>query len=127
VRWYDDSKGTNVGATLAAVNGLPGRLVLIAGGDGKGQDFTPLGAALAPKVHDLVLIGRDAPAIAAAADRRVAVHQADSMARAVAVAAQLAEPGDSVLLSPACASFDMFSNYEERGRVFAAEVRRQLG
>lgn len=127
VRWYDDSKGTNVGATLAAVNGLPGRLVLIAGGDGKGQDFNPLGAALAPKVHDLVLIGRDAPAIAAAVDRRVAVHQADSMARAVAVAAQLAEPGDSVLLSPACASFDMFSNYEERGRVFAAEVRRQLG
>jgi len=127
VRWYDDSKGTNVGATLAAVNGLPGRLVLIAGGDGKGQDFTPLGAALAPKVHDLVLIGRAAPAIAAAADRRVAVHQADSMARAVAVAAQLAEPGDSVLLSPACASFDMFSNYQERGRVFAAEVRRQLG
>lgn len=126
VRWYDDSKGTNVGATLAAVKGLPGRLVLIAGGDGKGQDFSPLGAALAPKVHALVLIGRDAPAIAAAAGR-VAVHPAESMAAAVAVAAQLAEPGDSVLLSPACASFDMFRNYEERGQVFAAEVRRQLG
>jgi UDP-N-acetylmuramoylalanine--D-glutamate ligase len=127
VRWYDDSKGTNVGATLAAVKGLPGRLVLIAGGDGKGQDFSPLGAALAPKVHALVLIGRDAPAIAAAAAGRVAVHPAESMAGAVALAAQLAEPGDSVLLSPACASFDMFRNYEERGRVFAAEVRRQLG
>jgi len=125
VRWYDDSKGTNVGATLAAVRGLPGRLVLIAGGDGKGQDFTPLGAALAPKVHALVLIGRDAPAIAAAVDRRIAVHPADGMAQAVARAAQLAEPGDSVLLSPACASFDMFRNYQERGQVFAAEVRRQ--
>ncbi|HYQ90707.1 MAG TPA: cyanophycin synthetase, partial [Candidatus Competibacteraceae bacterium] len=125
VCWYDDSKGTNVGATLAAVKGLPGRLVLIAGGDGKGQDFSPLGAALAPKVHALVLIGRDAPAIAAAAGR-VAVHPAENMAAAVAVAAQLAEPGDSVLLSPACASFDMFRNYEERGQVFAAEVRRQL-
>ena len=126
VRWYDDSKGTNVGATLAAVKGLPGRLVLIAGGDGKGQDFSPLGVALAPKVHALVLIGRDAPAIAATAGR-IAVHQAESMAGAVAIAVQLAEPGDSVLLSPACASFDMFRNYEERGQVFAAEVRRQLG
>jgi UDP-N-acetylmuramoylalanine--D-glutamate ligase len=106
---------------------LPGRLVLIAGGDGKGQDFGPLGEALAPKVHALVLIGRDAPAIAAAVKNRVPIHHADSMAAAVALAAQLAEPGDSVLLSPACASFDMFRNYEERGRVFAAEVRRQPG
>jgi UDP-N-acetylmuramoylalanine--D-glutamate ligase len=72
----------------------------------------------------LVLIGRDAPAIAAAVGRRVAVHQADSMARAVTVAAQLAEPGDGVLLSPACASFDMFSNYEERAAVFVAAARR---
>ncbi len=127
VRWYDDSKGTNVGATLAAVTGLPGRLVLIAGGDGKGQDFGPLAAALAPKVHALVLLGRAAAAIAAAAAGRVAVHPAESMAGAVALAARLAEPGDSVLLSPACASFDMFRNYEERGQVFAAEVRRQLG
>jgi UDP-N-acetylmuramoylalanine--D-glutamate ligase len=125
VRWYDDSKGTNVGATVAAVNGLPGRLVLIAGGDGKGQDFTPLGAALVPKVHALVLLGRAAPAIAAAAGGCVPVHRARDMAQAVAMAAQLAHPGDSVLLSPACASFDMFSNYEERGEVFAAEVRRQ--
>ena len=127
VRWYDDSKGTNVGATLAAVQGLPGRLVLIAGGEGKGQDFGPLGAALAPKVRALVLLGRDAPAIAAAVAGRVPVHPADSMAGAVAAAARLAEAGDSVLLSPACASFDMFRNYEERGQVFAAEVRRQLG
>ncbi len=126
VRWYDDSKGTNVGATVAAVHGLPGRLVLIAGGDGKGQDFTPLGAALAPKVHALVLLGRDAPAIATAVGKRVPVHRTRDMAQAVAVAAELARPGDSVLLSPACASFDMFSNYQERGAVFAAEVRRQV-
>jgi UDP-N-acetylmuramoylalanine--D-glutamate ligase len=126
VRWYDDSKGTNVGATVAAVNGLPEPLVLIAGGDGKGQDFTPLGAALAPRVRALVLLGRDAPAIAAAVGDRVPVHWARDMAQAVTLAAQLARPGDSVLLSPACASLDMFSNYEERGTVFAAEVRRQL-
>ncbi len=124
VRWYDDSKGTNVGATLAAVQGLPGPLVLIAGGDGKGQDFGPLAAALAPKVRALVLLGRDAPAIAAAVQDRVPTHRADGMAGAVALAARLAEPGDSVLLSPACASFDLFRNYEERGQVFAAEVRR---
>lgn len=126
VRWYNDSKGTNVGATVAAVQGLPGRLILIAGGDGKGQDFTPLGAALASKVRALVLLGRDAPAIAAAARGRTPAHRARDMAQAVALAAELARPGDSVLLSPACASFDMFSNYEERGAVFAAEVRRQI-
>ena len=125
VRWYDDSKGTNVGATLAAVQGLPGPLVLIAGGDGKGQDFGPLAAALAPKVRALVLLGRDAPAIAAAVQDRVPIHRAEGMAGAVALAARLAEPGNSVLLSPACASFDLFRNYEERGQVFAAEVRRQ--
>ncbi len=126
VRWYDDSKGTNVGATVAAVNGLPEQLVLIAGGDGKGQDFTPLGAALAPRVRALVLLGRDAPAIAAAVGDRVPMHRARDMVQAVTLAAQLAQPGDSVLLSPACASFDMFSNYEERGAVFAAEVQRQV-
>ncbi len=125
VRWFDDSKGTNVGATAAAVNGLPGQVVLIAGGDGKGQDFTPLRAALIHKVRALVLIGRDAPLIAVAVDGAVPVHYARDMEQAVALAAQLAQAGESVLLSPACASFDMFSGYEERGAVFAAAAQRQ--
>ncbi len=124
VRWFDDSKGTNVGATVAAVRGLPGRVVLIAGGDGKGQDFSPLCAALANKARAVVLIGRDAPLIAAALGNSAPLHAAVDMDQAVALAAQLAQPGDNVLLSPACASFDMFSGYEERGAVFAAAVRR---
>jgi UDP-N-acetylmuramoylalanine--D-glutamate ligase len=123
VNWFNDSKGTNVGATIAAVRGLPGSLVLIAGGDGKGQDFTPLGPVLADKVRTLVLIGRDAPLIAAVAGA-VPVHRVAGLEQAVALAARLTQPGDSVLLSPACASFDMFNNYEERGAVFAAAVRR---
>jgi len=127
VRWFDDSKGTNVGATVAAVRGLPGRLVLIAGGDGKGQDFTPLRAALAGKARAVVLIGRDAPLIAAALGDGMPLRPAADMDEAVALAARLAQPGDSVLLSPACASFDMFSGYEERGAVFAAAVRRMAG
>ncbi len=124
VDWFDDSKGTNVGATVAAVRGLPGRVVLIAGGDGKGQDFSPLRAALADKARAVVLIGRDAPLIAAALGDSVPLRTAADMEAAVTAAAQLARPGDSVLLSPACASFDMFSGYEERGAVFAAAVRR---
>ena len=124
VRWFDDSKGTNVGATVAAVRGVPGQVVLIAGGDGKNQDFSPLRAALADKARAVVLIGRDAPLIAAALGDSVPLQVAADMEAAVAVAAQLAQPGDSALLSPACASFDMFSGYEERGAVFAAAVRR---
>lgn len=127
IRWYDDSKGTNVGATVAAVAGLAGPLILIAGGDGKGQDFSPLRAALADKVRALILIGRDAPLIAAAVNGAAPLHSARDMAHAVTTAAHLARPGDSVLLSPACASFDMFSGYEERGAVFAAAVRSILG
>jgi UDP-N-acetylmuramoylalanine--D-glutamate ligase len=123
VRWFDDSKGTNVGATVAAVRGLPGSVVLIAGGDGKGQDFAPLRPALADKARAVVLIGRDAPSIAAALGDRVPLQFATSLEEAVAAAARLARPGDSVLLSPACASFDMFRNYEERGARFATAVR----
>jgi len=124
VRWFDDSKGTNVGATVAAVRGLPGPVVLIAGGEGKSQDFAPLRAALNGKARAVVLIGRDAPLIAAALGDSVPLHLTADMDQAVARAAQLAQPGDSVLLSPACASFDMFSGYEERGAVFAVAVRR---
>ena len=125
VRWIDDSKGTNVGATQAAIAGLPGPLVLIAGGDGKGQDFLPLAEACRGKVRDALLIGRDARAIGAAIAGSCAVHYPNSMEAAVASAVRLAKPGDIVLLSPACASFDMFRDYAHRGDVFAAAALRQ--
>jgi len=130
VRWYDDSKGTNVGSTVAALAGLAGgdrKAVLIAGGDGKGQDFSPLKNAVARSARCLVLIGRDAPQIeAAVADSGVPILRAPSMEEAVALCARAARPGDVVLLSPACASFDMFRNYKHRGEVFRASVERTL-
>ncbi|MFZ2507533.1 MAG: UDP-N-acetylmuramoyl-L-alanine--D-glutamate ligase [Steroidobacteraceae bacterium] len=126
VRWIDDSKGTNVGATRAAIAGLPGPLLLIAGGDGKGQDFSPLAEACRGKVRDALLIGRDARAIGAVISGSCEVHYPPSLDDAVATAASLARPGDIVLLSPACASFDMFRDYAHRGEVFAAAARRQL-
>ena len=127
VRWYDDSKATNVGATLAAVEGLgEGRtLVLIAGGDGKDADFTPLRPAVAARVAAAVLIGRDAPRIAAAIGGATAVHHAASLEAAVDRAARLCRPGGCVLFSPACASFDMFEDYRERGEAFARLARRR--
>ena len=124
VKYYDDSKGTNVGATLAAVSGLSEPLVLIAGGDGKHQDFTPLAKALAGKARAVVLLGKDAPAIAAVLAGRMPVQQVKDMQAAVQTAAQLAQSGDLVLLSPACSSLDMFDNFEHRGRVFAQAVKR---
>jgi UDP-N-acetylmuramoylalanine--D-glutamate ligase len=123
VAWIDDSKGTNVGATAAAIAGLDGPLVLIAGGQGKGQDFTPLGPACKGKVKHAVLIGRDAALLAAALAGSCPVSFADSMEGAVGVAASLSRRGDTVLLSPACASFDMFRDYAHRGAAFAAAVR----
>ena len=124
VSWYNDSKGTNVGATVAAVAGMPGNKVLIAGGDGKGADFSPLKAmALNHHVKAVVLIGRDAQAIAKALDDAVAVYYAKDMAAAVHKASDLASAGDSVLLSPACASFDMYANYVQRGNVFEQAVK----
>ncbi len=126
VRWYDDSKGTNVGSTVAALAGLARRdskIVLIAGGDGKGQDFSPLKDAVARSVRALVLIGRDAPLIeAAVAGARIPVRRAASMEEAVSFAAQAARSGDAVLLSPACASFDMFRDYRHRGEAFREAV-----
>jgi UDP-N-acetylmuramoylalanine--D-glutamate ligase len=128
VRFYDDSKGTNVGATAAALEGFadaaPARTVLIAGGDGKGQDFAALGPLLARTARCVVLIGRDAPLIEAVLDPATPRVRARDMAEAVRLAAAQARPGDQVLLSPACASFDMFRNYEHRGDVFADAVRR---
>ncbi|MGH8379175.1 MAG: UDP-N-acetylmuramoyl-L-alanine--D-glutamate ligase [Gammaproteobacteria bacterium] len=124
VSWYDDSKGTNVGATLAAASGLKGPLVLIAGGDGKGQDFTPLAQALGGKTRAAILLGKDAAAMETAIAARVPVMRVKDMDAAVQTAARLAQPGDLVLLSPACSSLDMFENFEHRGRVFAQAVRR---
>jgi UDP-N-acetylmuramoylalanine--D-glutamate ligase len=124
VRFYDDSKGTNVGATVAALEGFDAPVVLIAGGDGKGQDFAPLAPAVKKRARAVVLIGRDAPAISAAiVATGVPVENAGTMEAAVTRAAALARPGDAVLLSPACASFDMFRNYGHRGDVFAAAAR----
>ena len=124
VRYIDDSKGTNVGATLAAIDALKGPLLLIAGGDGKGQDFTPLAAALRGKVRLALLIGRDARALGAALGCHCAIEYCATLEAAVGAAARLARPGDTVLLSPACASLDMFRDYAHRGEVFAAAVRR---
>ena len=120
VRFYDDSKGTNVGASVAALAGFDVPVVLIAGGDGKGQDFSPLAPAVKAHARAVVLIGRDAPSIAAAlGPTGVPVQRAQSMEEAVQAAFALAQDGDAVLLSPACASFDMFRNYGHRGEVFA--------
>jgi len=128
VVFYDDSKGTNVGATVAALEGMREKVVLIAGGDGKGQDFSPLAAAVRDAARAVVLIGRDAPALAEAlAPAGVACERAASMEEAVETAFRLARGGDAVLLSPACASFDMFANYRQRGEVFAAAARALAG
>lgn len=126
ITWIDDSKATNVGAALAALTGLAGDtadLVLIAGGQGKGQDFADFAAALPGRVRLAILIGADAALLERAIAGRVPVQHADSMAAAVAQARAAARAGDRVLLSPACASFDMFANYADRGEAFAAAAR----
>ena len=123
VTWYDDSKGTNVGATVAALNGFETPVVLIAGGDGKGQDFTPLREAVC-RARAVILIGRDAPVIEAALAGAVPCLHAVSLQEAVNLARAQARPGDAVLLSPACASFDMFRNYVHRAEVYVTAVRQ---
>lgn len=123
VDYVDDSKGTNVGATVAALDGLAQKTVLIAGGDGKGQDFAPLVAPVARWCRAVMLIGRDAPAIRdTLAETGVPLADHATLEGAVHAAADLAEPGDAVLLSPACASLDMFRNYAHRADVFRAAV-----
>ena len=128
VRWYNDSKGTNVGACIAALEGLDmedeSRSILIAGGACKGADFSPLAALLPAYVRALVLIGRDAPDIDKAVGGAVPGVNAVDMNEAVRLAAGLAHPGDRVLLSPACASFDMYQNYMQRGEAFMEAVGR---
>ncbi len=123
IDYVDDSKGTNVGATVAALDGLAQRTVLIAGGDGKGQDFAPLAAPVARWCRAVMLIGRDAGAIRAAlADAGVPLAEHATLEAAVRAASALAQPGDAVLLSPACASLDMFRNYAHRADVFRSAV-----
>ncbi|CAB3761582.1 UDP-N-acetylmuramoylalanine--D-glutamate ligase [Burkholderia sp. MSh2] len=123
VDYVDDSKGTNVGATVAALDGLAQKIVLIAGGDGKGQDFAPLVAPVARWCRAVMLIGRDAPALRdTLAETGVPLAGHETLEGAVRAAAELAEPGDAVLLSPACASLDMFRNYAHRAEVFRAAV-----
>jgi UDP-N-acetylmuramoylalanine--D-glutamate ligase len=125
IEYFDDSKGTNVGATVAALNGLGAdrKVVVILGGEGKGQDFRPLVLPLDRFSRAAILIGRDAPLIRAAlAEVSVPLLDADSMLAAVRLASQRAHAGDAVLMSPACASFDMFDNYEHRAAVFRDAV-----
>jgi UDP-N-acetylmuramoylalanine--D-glutamate ligase len=123
IDFVDDSKGTNVGATVAALDGLAQKTVLIAGGDGKGQDFSPLAAPVARWCRAVMLIGRDAPRIRESlAETDVPLHDHATLEAATQAAAQLAQSGDAVLLSPACASFDMFKNYAHRADVFRQAV-----
>jgi UDP-N-acetylmuramoylalanine--D-glutamate ligase len=119
VRWYDDSKGTNVGATAAALKGLGCKAVLILGGEGKGQDFSPLSLVVEKYAKKVLLIGRDAPLI----EKVVGGERCASLEAAVGRAAEIAQPGEAVLLSPACASFDMFRDYKQRGDAFVAAVK----
>jgi UDP-N-acetylmuramoylalanine--D-glutamate ligase len=123
VTWIDDSKGTNVGATVAAVRGLDGPLVLIAGGLSKRADFRPLASALADRTLGVVLIGRDAQSLRQNLEQAAPIYMAADMREAVDKADALAKPGSTVLLSPACASQDMFDDYAHRGRVFSELVR----
>jgi UDP-N-acetylmuramoylalanine--D-glutamate ligase len=125
VEFFDDSKGTNVGATVAALKGLGAerRVVVILGGQGKGQDFTPLAAPVAEHARAVLLIGRDAPLLRQALQTTgVDLHDATDLPQAVQLALGLAQPGDAVLLSPACASFDMFRDYGHRAEVFRQAV-----
>jgi len=127
VDYYNDSKGTNVGATVAAIEGLgqsiPNKIILIAGGDGKGADFLPLKSIVESYCRAAVLIGKDARKIANAIEPAVSCHYASDMTEALQSSRSIAQPGDSVLLSPACASFDMYRDYIQRGEIFSESVR----
>ncbi|HQO28228.1 MAG TPA: UDP-N-acetylmuramoyl-L-alanine--D-glutamate ligase, partial [Accumulibacter sp.] len=125
VDYYDDSKGTNVGATLAALQGLGRPVAIILGGEGKGQDFSPLHSAVAAHARAVALIGRDAPLLRAAlAGCEVPLHDCADMVEAVGWCAAQARPGDAVLLSPACASMDMYRNYAHRAEAFVSAIRQ---
>lgn len=127
VVYYNDSKATNVGAALAAIDGLgrdvTGKLVLIAGGDGKGADFNSLKEPIKNYCRAVILLGKDAPLIEKILDTAIPRIYVSSIEQAVAEASKLAEKNDAVLLAPACASWDMFKNFEERGQLFAEAVK----
>lgn len=125
VRWYDDSKGTNVAACIKAIEAMPGPVVLIAGGLGKDADFSPLGDVAQRRVKHAILIGQDRAALHAVLSGSTALSAAESMQEAVTRAASVAQSGDAVLLSPACSSFDMFKNYAARGLAFQYAIARQ--
>ena len=129
VQWINDSKGTNVGATCAAIQGLSGveDLILIAGGDGKGADFSELEKVAEGRLKAAIVLGKDGPEIGKVLLNVVPVHVVDNMDMAVETAARIAKAGDIVLLSPACASFDMFKNYQARGEAFIASLARIHG
>jgi UDP-N-acetylmuramoylalanine--D-glutamate ligase len=122
VNYINDSKATNVGAAIASVNSIEGPVILIAGGDGKGGKFEDFAREIHRKLRAAVLIGRDGPEIAAALKGLAPVYQAADMQTAVSVAASIASEGDTVLLAPACASFDQYLNYAERGKDFCRAV-----
>lgn len=126
VAWFNDSKGTNVGATIAALNGLTQTVVLIAGGQGKGADFSSLQAAVRDKARSVILFGEDAGLIEMAIKDVVPVERVRNLGEAVTLAASKARPGDAVLFSPACASFDMFNDYQHRGETFVRLVKEVL-
>jgi len=118
VKWINDSKATNVGSTTAALLGTDGPLILLAGGEGKGADFTPLRTAVAQRAKAVILYGRDASLISTVLNECVPIYQVATLNEAVEQAAKIAKKGDRVLLSPACASFDLYDNYEQRGDAF---------
>ena len=122
VTWINDSKATNVGACIAALEGYQRKVILIAGGDAKGADMKELIPVVSEKTRCVVLVGKDADKINTAINGCVPSYRASSMKEAVQIAAKLAEDGDSVLLSPACASIDQYTNYQERGDKFTAAV-----
>jgi len=122
VTWVNDSKATNIGACVAALEGYDDKVILIAGGDAKGADMTELTPVVKEKAKGVVLMGKDANLIEQALAGCVPVHRADNMVQAVQIAASLASGGDSVLLSPACASLDQYKNYQDRGNQFAQAV-----
>jgi len=126
VAWFNDSKGTNVGATIAALNGLSQTVVLIAGGQGKGADFSCLQVAVRDKARCVILFGEDAGLIAMAIKDVVSVELVRDLKEAVSLAASKAQPGDAVLFSPACASFDMFRDYQHRGETFVRHLKEVL-
>jgi len=124
VQYFNDSKATNIDATIKSLEAFPRNILLIAGGRDKASDFTVLRSLVRERVRQLVVIGEAAEKLKSALSDMVAIEDASSMKEAVSICRQMAKPGDVVLLAPACASFDMFQNYEHRGRAFKEEVLR---